>query len=73
MAVSLEKRLIILPRGLELKKRIGARATLLSIELWRVLLKWIKTAPIRKAVNPAIPIEESETTVNWILLCDRAC
>ena len=64
MAVSLEKRLIILPRGLELKKRIGARVTRWSIELWRELLRWTKTAPIRKAVNPAIPIEESETTIN---------
>ena len=39
VAVSLEKRLIILPRGLELKKSIGARVTRLSIELWRVLLR----------------------------------
>ncbi len=39
-AVSLEKRLIIRPRGFESKKRIEARVTLLSILLWSSLLRY---------------------------------
>ena len=56
MAVSLEKRLIIRPRGLEWKNRIGALTTLLSIELWSELLRCMKTTPMRKAVTPPITI-----------------
>ena len=51
-AVSLEKRLIIRPRGLELKNIIEALATRLSIELWRELPRERNNAPIKKAVKP---------------------
>ena len=68
MDVSLEKRLTILPRGFELKKSIGARATLWSMELWRVLLRCTKIPPMKKLVNPDITIATKDRTVKIILL-----
>ena len=52
MAVSFEKRLMILPSGLEVKKLIGALEIRLSIELWRRLLRLSKVKVIRIVVNP---------------------
>ena len=55
---------MIRPRGLELKNNIGAWVTLWSIVLWRVLLRWTKIAPMKKAVSPEEMIESRESAVN---------
>ena len=46
--VSSEKRLMILPRGLESKNRMVARVTLLSILLWSLWLKCRKSDTIER-------------------------
>ena len=69
----MEKRLIILPRGLELKKCIGARETLLSVAVWRPLLRLTKIAPMRKEASPAVPSEASEIIVNLTRLAEFSC
>ena len=68
MAVSREKWLIILPKGLELKKSIGERATFLSMELWRELLRWTNIPPIKILANPDNTIIMSDRTVKICLL-----
>ena len=70
MAVSREKRFTILPNGFELKKSMGARAILRSIELWSVLLRWTKMPPIRKLVKADIKIAARESRVKLTLLSD---
>lgn len=66
--VSLEKRFIILPSGLELKKRIGEWITRLSIELWRELLRFKNIAPTEKAHTPEIKIIVKVRAMNRFLL-----
>ena len=73
MAVSREKRLIILPRGLELKKSRGARDILLSMELWRELLRWMNIPPIKILANPDNTIIMSDRTDKTYLLSLYFC
>ena len=73
IVVSLEKRLIIRPSGLEVKKSIEAWTTLLSMVLWRLLLRWRRRAETRKAVNPEIPIAVIDTKVNYSILAEERC
>ena len=68
MAVSREKWLIVLPKGLELKKSIGERATFLSMELWRELLRWTNIPPIKILAHPDKTIIVRDRTDKTYLL-----
>ena len=76
MVVSFEKRLMIHPKGLEVKKAIGALETRSSIELCRRLLRLRRAKVTTTVVSPLSitdPIE-SKTNLNFIreVICYEA-
>ncbi len=60
MVVSLEKRFVMRPRGLEWKKRNGARVTFSSMLLWRESLKKSRVYMSRKLSSIADTITATE-------------
>ena len=69
----MEKRLMILPRGLEVKKVMGALATLSSIELCRRLLRLRRAKVMRIVVNPLRITNPIESKMNLALIAEVIC
>ena len=66
---------MILPRGLEVKKVMGALATLSTIELCRRLLRLRRVKVIRIGPSPLSKTDATESEINLVsinaLACDR--